>query len=99
VDAKALIHIYDKHEHELEQVKPHQSFRIVAAQALRTRIDLPWREPHERTNGTDHEVTVEPARLRRRFDLERSRKHDEPLEIIDKRHNDRVDLQTKALRE
>jgi 2-haloacid dehalogenase len=39
VDAKALIHIYDKHEHELEQVKPHQSFRTVAAQALRMAME------------------------------------------------------------
>jgi 2-haloacid dehalogenase len=50
VDAKALIHrsgghfstpdhIHDKHEHEFEQVKPHQSFRTAAAQALRMAME------------------------------------------------------------
>lgn len=35
VDAKTLIHVYDKYEHELEAKKPHKSFRAVASEALR----------------------------------------------------------------
>ncbi len=35
VDAKALIHTYDKYEHDLEQQRPHKSFRTVAGEALR----------------------------------------------------------------
>jgi 2-haloacid dehalogenase len=39
VDAEALIHIYDKHEHELEQSQPHKPFRTVAGQALRMAME------------------------------------------------------------
>jgi 2-haloacid dehalogenase len=39
VDAKDLIHIYDKYEHEQEQSKPHKSFRSVAGQALRMTME------------------------------------------------------------
>lgn len=35
VDAGTLIHTYDKYEHELEQQRPHKSFRTVAGEALR----------------------------------------------------------------
>lgn len=35
VDAPTLISLYDKHEHALEAVQPHRSFRAVAAEALR----------------------------------------------------------------
>ena len=35
VDAKALISVYDKHEHALEAEQPHKSFRTVAGEALR----------------------------------------------------------------
>jgi 2-haloacid dehalogenase len=34
VDARALIHIYDKHEHELEARRPHRLFKDVAGAAL-----------------------------------------------------------------
>ena len=34
VDARTLIRIYDKHEHELEQQRPHRIFRDVAGAAL-----------------------------------------------------------------
>jgi len=34
VDAATLIRVYDHHEHALEQVKPHRSFRDVAGTAL-----------------------------------------------------------------
>lgn len=34
VNAEALIHIYDRYEHELEQTPPHRSFREVAGSAL-----------------------------------------------------------------
>ncbi len=39
VDAKDLIHIYDKYEHEREQSKPHKSFSTVAGQALRMAME------------------------------------------------------------
>lgn len=35
VDAKTLIHVYDRHEHALEAEKPHRSFRAVAGEGLR----------------------------------------------------------------
>ena len=35
VDAAELIRVYDKHEHELEEERPHRSFRDVAAEGLR----------------------------------------------------------------
>jgi 2-haloacid dehalogenase len=35
VDAKTLIHTYDKYEHELERQRPHKSFRTVAGEGLR----------------------------------------------------------------
>jgi len=44
VDAKALVHSYDVHEHRLEQQKPHKSFREVAGEGLRramTELGLP----------------------------------------------------------
>lgn len=34
-DAGTFIHTYDKYEHELEQQRPHKSFRTVAGEALR----------------------------------------------------------------
>jgi 2-haloacid dehalogenase len=34
VDAQALIHTYDKFEHELEQQRPYRSFRSIAGQSL-----------------------------------------------------------------
>jgi 2-haloacid dehalogenase len=34
VDARTLIRIYDKHEHELEQQRPHRLFRHIAGAAL-----------------------------------------------------------------
>jgi 2-haloacid dehalogenase len=39
VDPKALIAIYDKHEHRLEQTPPHRSFRTVAGEGLRLALD------------------------------------------------------------
>jgi 2-haloacid dehalogenase len=39
VDAATLIHIYDKHEHRLEQAKPHKSFRVVAGEGLRLAME------------------------------------------------------------
>lgn len=35
VDAKTLIHVYDKYEHALELEKPHRSFKSVAGDALK----------------------------------------------------------------
>jgi len=39
VDAAALIHAYDKHEHRLEQTAPHKSFRAVAGESLRLALE------------------------------------------------------------
>ena len=39
VDAATLIHTYDKHEHRLEQARPHKSFRAVAGESLRLAMD------------------------------------------------------------
>jgi 2-haloacid dehalogenase len=39
VDAKTLIRIYDKYEHDLEQQRPHKWFRKVAAEGLRLAMD------------------------------------------------------------
>jgi len=39
IDAQELIHIYDRHEHELEQSKPHRSFKEVTGQALRMAME------------------------------------------------------------
>lgn len=35
VDPRVLIHTYDKYEHDLEQQRPHKSFRTVAGEGLR----------------------------------------------------------------
>ena len=35
VDVQTLIHTYDKYEHELEQRRPHKSFRTVVGEGLR----------------------------------------------------------------
>jgi 2-haloacid dehalogenase len=35
VDPKALVHTYDRYEHELERQRPHRSFRSVAGEGLR----------------------------------------------------------------
>jgi len=35
IDANTLIHTYDKYEYELEQQRPHKSFRMVASEGLR----------------------------------------------------------------
>lgn len=35
VNAGTLVHTYDKYEHELEQQRPHRSFRTIAGDALR----------------------------------------------------------------
>lgn len=35
VDASTLIHTYDRYEHELEQQRPHKSFRTVSGKGLR----------------------------------------------------------------
>ena len=34
VDPETLIHVYDKHEHALEEARPHKNFRTVAGEAL-----------------------------------------------------------------
>ncbi len=39
VDAATLIHVYDKHEHELEGQRPHRSFRDVAGSGLRMAME------------------------------------------------------------
>jgi len=39
MDPQMLIGIYDRHEHELEQTSPHQSFRVVAGMALQRAMD------------------------------------------------------------
>lgn len=35
VDPQALVEVYDRHEHRLEQTPPHTSFRTIAGEALR----------------------------------------------------------------
>ena len=35
IDAKAFIEVFDKHEHALEQERPHKRFREVASESLR----------------------------------------------------------------
>ncbi len=39
VDAATLIHTYDKHEHRLEEERPHKSFRTVAGTGLRLAME------------------------------------------------------------
>ena len=39
VDARTLIHTYDRYEHALEQEKPHRPFRIVAGEGLRLAME------------------------------------------------------------
>ncbi len=39
VDTKTLIQVYDKYEHDLEEVRPHKSFRTVAAEGLRLAME------------------------------------------------------------
>jgi 2-haloacid dehalogenase len=39
VDAKTLIPIYDKYEHDLEEGRPHKSFRTVAGEGLRLAME------------------------------------------------------------
>src|SRR5258706_4376555 len=39
VDAKTLIQVYDKYEHDLEEGRPHKSFRAVAGQSLRLAME------------------------------------------------------------
>jgi 2-haloacid dehalogenase len=39
VDAATLIRIYDKHEHRLEEERPHKSFRTVAGTGLRLAME------------------------------------------------------------
>jgi 2-haloacid dehalogenase len=39
VDAKTLIEVYDKYEHDLEEARPHKSFRTVAGESLRLAME------------------------------------------------------------
>src|ERR1700724_4774689 len=39
VDAKTLIQVYDKYEHDLEEGRPHKSFRAVAGESLRLAME------------------------------------------------------------
>src|SRR5262245_55031861 len=39
VEPAAFVRVYDRHEHELEQQKPHKPFRTVAAQALQAAME------------------------------------------------------------
>lgn len=39
VDAKTLIQVYDKFEHDLEEGRPHKSFRTVAGEGLRLAME------------------------------------------------------------
>lgn len=39
VGAATLIHTYDKHEHQLEEERPHRSFRTVAGEGLRLAME------------------------------------------------------------
>jgi 2-haloacid dehalogenase len=39
VDAKTLIQVYDKYEHDLEEQRPHQSFRTIAGEGLRLAME------------------------------------------------------------
>ncbi|MBP0588592.1 haloacid dehalogenase type II [Paraburkholderia sp. LEh10] len=39
IDPRALIAVYDRHEHALEQTPPHRSFREVAGEALRIALE------------------------------------------------------------
>ena len=39
IDAKTLIRVYDKYEHELEESRPHKSFRTVAGEGLRLAME------------------------------------------------------------
>lgn len=39
IDPSAFIDVYDKHEHALEQRKPHRSFRAIASEALQKAMD------------------------------------------------------------
>lgn len=39
VQAETLIHTYDKYEHDLEQQRPHRSFRTVAGESLRLAME------------------------------------------------------------
>jgi 2-haloacid dehalogenase len=47
VDAATLIHVYDRYEHKLEQLKPHRSFRSVSGDGLKMAMEelgLTYRE-------------------------------------------------------
>lgn len=39
LNARALIEVYDRYEHELEQTPPHKSFRTVAGESLRIALE------------------------------------------------------------
>lgn len=39
LDAKTLIQVYDKYEHDLEEGRPHKSFRTVAGEGLRLAME------------------------------------------------------------
>ena len=39
VDARTLIHVYDKYEHDLEESRPHKSFRTVSGDGLRLAME------------------------------------------------------------
>jgi 2-haloacid dehalogenase len=39
VDAATLIEVYDRHEHRLEQMPPHRSFRTIAGESLRLAME------------------------------------------------------------
>ena len=39
IDARSFIRVYDKHEHALEESRPHRSFRDITAQSLRMAME------------------------------------------------------------